>query len=55
MRRAQPAQLELDLAQSRRQPVALVAQRPCERDHGLEEPALPLLDAARGGRKDLDR
>jgi hypothetical protein len=48
-------QLQLDLTQAREQPVALVAERARQRDHGLDETPLALFDAADGRRKDLDR
>ena len=48
-------ELQLDFAKARGEPVALVPERSRQRDHGLDETTLALLDAADGGRKDLDR
>jgi len=43
------AQLQLDFAQPRGQPIALVSQRPRQRDHGLDQTPLAVLELPMGG------
>jgi hypothetical protein len=53
--RGEQAQLALDLAQPRGQPIPLVPERPRERDDDLDEAPFPFLDAPKGRGKDFDR